>query len=78
MAMKPTVGRLEEEFKGKVDFKALNVDEAVNDEAKAKYNFVGQPQFVVVGVDGRVLSSRNGAQSYETLKADIEKALSGG
>jgi hypothetical protein len=73
--MKPTVGRLEEEFKGKVDFKALNVDEATNDDAKTKYSFVGQPQFVVVGPDGSVLISRNGSQSYETLKADIEKAL---
>jgi thiol-disulfide isomerase/thioredoxin len=73
--MKPTVGRLEEEFKGKVEFQALNVDEAANDEAKAKYKFVGQPQFVLVGVDGNVITSRSGMQSYETLKADIEKVL---
>jgi photosystem II stability/assembly factor-like uncharacterized protein len=75
MAMKPTVGRLEEEFKGRVEFKALNIDEAVNDEAKKQYNFVGQPQFVVVGLNGSVLTTRNGSQTYETLKADIEKAL---
>jgi hypothetical protein len=75
MAMKPTVGRLEEEFKGRVDFKALNVDESANDESKQKYNFVGQPQFVIVGLDGAVLTSRNGSQTYESLKADIEKAL---
>ena len=75
MAMKPTVGRLEEEFKGKVDFLALNIDESSNDEAKAKYKFLGQPQFVVVGPDGTVSTSRNGAQTYETLKTDIEKAL---
>jgi hypothetical protein len=75
MAMKPVVGRLEEEFKGRVEFQALNIDEAVNDEAKAKYNFMGQPQFVVVGADGAVTVSRNGAQSYERLKEDIEKAL---
>ncbi len=75
MAMKPTVGRLEEEFKGRVEFQALNIDDAANDEAKAKFKFLGQPQFVVVAPDGYVLSSRNGSQSYEALKADIEKAL---
>lgn len=75
MAMKPTVGRLEEEFAGKVEFKALNIDEAVNDDAKAKYRFVGQPQFVILGADGSILSSRNGSQTYDALKADIEKAL---
>jgi hypothetical protein len=75
MAMKPTVGRLEEEFAGKVDFKALNIDEAVNDDAKAQYRFVGQPQFVILAPDGNIMVSRNGSQTYDTLKADIEKAL---
>jgi photosystem II stability/assembly factor-like uncharacterized protein len=73
--MKPTVGRLEETFKDKVEFQALNVDEASNAEAMKKYNFVGQPQFVVIGVDGKILSSRNGSQSFDKLKEDIEKAL---
>ena len=77
MAMKPVVNRLEEEYAGRVDFRALNIDEVVNDGAKAQYKFVGQPQFVVVGVDGQVIVSRNGIQRYDTLKADIEKALAG-
>jgi hypothetical protein len=71
MAMKPTVSRLEEEFKGRVDFQALNIDDAVNDAAKEKYKFVGQPQFVIVSPKGEVLVSRNGMQSYDKLKADI-------
>ncbi len=75
MAMKPTVGRLEEAFAGKVDFQALNVDEATNSETMKKYNFIGQPQFVIIGVDGKVIVSRNGSQSFDKLKADIEKAL---
>lgn len=77
MAMKPVVNRLEEEFTGKVEFRSLNIDEAVNDGAKAQYKFIGQPQFVIVGADGNVMVSRNGIQRYDTLKADLEKALGG-
>jgi thiol-disulfide isomerase/thioredoxin len=75
MAMKPIVNRLEEEYTGRIVFRALNIDEAQNDEEKVQYKFIGQPQFVVVGADGEVLVSRNGMQRYDTLKADIEKAL---
>jgi thiol-disulfide isomerase/thioredoxin len=75
MAMKPVVNRLEEEYAGRVEFRALNIDEAQNDDDKVTYRFVGQPQFVVVGKDGQVVVSRNGMQRYETLKADIEQAL---
>ena len=75
MAMKPVVNRLEEEYTGRIDFRSLNIDDAVNDNAKVNYRFIGQPQFVVVGPDGKVIMSRNGMQRYETLKADLEKAL---
>jgi hypothetical protein len=74
--MKPTVSRLEEEFGSKVEFKAINIDDASSAELMQKYNFIGQPQFVVIGADGNVLVSRNGSQRYEKLKADIEAALS--
>ncbi len=77
MAMKPVVNRLEEEFAGQVQFRSLNIDDAVNDGAKAQYKFIGQPQFVVVGADGAVITSRNGIQRFDTLKADLEKALAG-
>jgi thiol-disulfide isomerase/thioredoxin len=75
MAMKPIVNRLEEEYTGRIEFRALNIDDAQNDDDKVQYKFIGQPQFVVVGADGEVVVSRNGMQRYDTLKADIEKAL---
>jgi thiol-disulfide isomerase/thioredoxin len=75
MAMKPVVNRLEEEYRGRVDFQALNIDEASSKEAMTKYRFVGQPQFVVVAPNGEVIASRNGIQTYDRLKADIEAAL---
>ncbi|NJM39688.1 MAG: hypothetical protein HC853_02395 [Anaerolineae bacterium] len=72
--MKPTVSRLEKEFEGKVEFQALNIDETSKDVFE-KYKFIGQPQFVIVTSSGDIISSRNGMQKYETLKADIEKVL---
>lgn len=75
MSMKPVVGRLEEEFAGRVEFRALNIDEASTIDAQQKYRFIGQPQFVVLSRAGEILVSRNGVVPFETLKADIEKAL---
>lgn len=75
MAMKPVVGRLEEEFAGRVEFRALNIDESSTIDAQQKYRFIGQPQFVVLDRAGEILISRNGIIPFETLKADIEKAL---
>jgi hypothetical protein len=75
--MKPTVRRLEQEFDGRVEFKSLNIDKSDTAEAKKKYNFIGQPQFVVLNSRDQVVSSRNGFQEYETLKADLEAALAG-
>jgi thiol-disulfide isomerase/thioredoxin len=73
--MKPVVNRLEEEYRGRVDFQALDVTEASSREAMTKYRFVARPQFVVVAPNGEVVASRNGIQTYEQLKADIEAAL---
>lgn len=73
--MKPTVSRLEKEFEGKVEFKKVNIDKPESQALMRQYRFIGRPQFVVVGGDEKVIASRNGFQSYEALKAEIEKAL---
>ena len=73
--MKPTVRRLEEEFKGRVDFKAVDIDAPLSDALKKQLKFRGQPQFVVLGSASQIVSSRNGTQTYATLKKDIEAAL---
>lgn len=73
--MKPVVNRLEQEYEGRVEFRPINIDDASSQTAKDKYRFLGQPQFVLVGGQDTVLSSRNGMQSYEQLKKDIEAAL---
>jgi thiol-disulfide isomerase/thioredoxin len=73
--MKPVVNRLSEEYKGQVDFLAIDVTEQSSRELMEKYRYIGRPQFVVVAPDGTVVASRNGIQAYERLKADIEAAL---
>jgi thioredoxin-like negative regulator of GroEL len=73
--MKPVVNRLSEEYQGQVDFLAVDVTLQDSRELMNKYRFVGRPQFVVVARDGSIVASRNGIQSYERLKADIEAAL---
>jgi hypothetical protein len=73
--MKPTVSRLQQEFKDKIEFRSLNIDDPKNDAAKKQYKFVGQPQFVILSSDGAVTASRNGMQTYETLKRDLEAQI---
>lgn len=73
--MKPTVRRLEEEYKGRVEFRPLNIDDKANDETKQKLKFIGQPQFVILNPQGDVQASLNGMQTYETLKGKLEEAL---
>jgi thioredoxin-like negative regulator of GroEL len=73
--MKPTVRRLQQEYSGKIEFKSLDIDNPANDSAKKQYNFRGQPQFVFVNSDGKVVVSRNGTQTYDSLKKDLEALL---
>ncbi len=74
--MAPTVSRLEDEYKGRVDF--LMYDSAGLDEAtRQKYRYLAVPQFVIVGSDGEIAVTRLGYQTYDTLKADIESVLAG-
>jgi thioredoxin-like negative regulator of GroEL len=73
--MRPVVNRLHEEYRGRVVFRAVNVDLPANAEIMTRYNFVGTPQVVVVGADGAVAETFAGIQRYEFLKAGIESAL---
>lgn len=76
--MKPAVRRLEEMFRDTVEFELINIDLPESAEAKRRYQFVGQPQFVIVKPDGEVLVSRNGFQPFERLRDDLNQALAAG
>ncbi|MCS7061144.1 MAG: hypothetical protein RMN25_08240, partial [Anaerolineae bacterium] len=65
----------EEMFGNEVQFELINIDLPESAEAKQKYRFIGQPQFVIVNPDGEVVVSRNGFQTFERLRDDLNEAL---
>jgi len=50
--MEPIIDELEKEFKGKVDFEKINVDE--NQEMAAKYNVMSIPTYIFLKEDKEV------------------------
>ncbi|EKD57794.1 MAG: thiol-disulfide isomerase and thioredoxin [uncultured bacterium] len=50
--MEPIVDEVEKEFKGKVDFEKINVDE--NQEMAAKYNVMSIPTYIFLKGDKEV------------------------
>ena len=63
--MKPTVEELEKEYKDKVEFVKINVDEESG--IASKYGVMGIPTFVVEK-DGKEVGRKTGATSKEELK----------
>ncbi len=64
-AMVPILKEIEEEFKGSVEFKEINVDERV--EESNKYGVQGIPTYVVLK-DGKEAGRKVGMTSKEDLK----------
>jgi thioredoxin len=64
-AMKPVFAELEEELKGKVEFKKVDVDEQ-SDEA-GKYGVTSIPTFVILK-NGAEISRKSGAMPKQVLK----------
>ena len=70
--MKPVVDRLEQQYKGKVEFKRYDVDNsAEGNELMSQFNAKYVPTFVFINKDGSVSSQKVG----ENTEADMQKAL---
>jgi thioredoxin-like negative regulator of GroEL len=70
--MKPVVDRLEQQYKGKVEFKRYDVDSsAEGNQLMGQFNAKYVPTFVFLNKDGTVSSQKVG----ETSEADMKKAL---
>jgi len=70
--MKPVVDRLQQEYKGKVEFKLYDVD--TSDEGNklmSQFNAKYVPTFVFVNKDGSVSTQKVG----EVSEADMKKTL---
>ncbi len=63
--MKPVIEELEEEYKGKVDFVKINVDE--DNDTPTKYGVMGIPTFIVEK-DNKEIARKTGVTSKEELK----------
>jgi thioredoxin 1 len=73
--MIPSIKRLEEDFKGKIHVKKINL-EAEHDFAK-KYR-MGEnavPHLQIYSAEGKLLRNQVGYQSYERIKQEIEVFL---
>ena len=66
----PTVEELSKEYKDKVNFVKVNVDD--NNELASKYNVFSIPTLAIFR-DGQIISQTAGAASKESLKAYIDK-----
>ena len=75
MAMRPIVGRLEEEYADRVQFVPMNVDTSEGQSAMRKYGVTGTPTLLITNSNGAVLFRRSGGTSYSLLKDAIETAL---
>jgi thiol-disulfide isomerase/thioredoxin len=70
--MKPVVDRLEQQYKGKVEFKRYDVDSsAEGNQLMSQFNAKYVPTFVFLNKDGSVSTQKVG----ETSEADMKKAL---
>ena len=68
----PVVEELSDDYKGKVNFVKVNVDQA--NELASKYNIFSIPTLAIFN-KGEIISQQVGAASKESYKNMIEKAL---
>jgi thioredoxin 1 len=72
MMMSPIIDELAEEFRDKIKFGKINVDE--NTKTASKYEIMSIPS-IKIFKDGEIFSDFTGAQSKETLKEELNKLI---
>jgi len=71
-AVSPTVEELSNEYKDKVNFVKINVDQ--NSDLAQKYNVFSIPTLAIFK-DGEIVSQKIGAASKESFKTMIDSSL---
>ncbi len=69
-AVSPAVEELSDEYKDKVDFVKVNVDQ--NNELAQKYNIFSIPTLAIFK-DGKAIAQSAGAASKESIRSYIDK-----
>lgn len=77
MAMAPEIQELEEQYKGKVNFVMLNVDNSKWLPEILKYRVDGIPHFVFLGQDGAAIAEAIGEVPRTIMEANLEALVAG-
>jgi hypothetical protein len=65
---------LEDEYHGRVEFRAYDVA-GIKDDIRRQFKYIGYPQIVILDSRGEIAFSRLGYQNYDSLKSDLEAVL---
>ncbi|HUF39384.1 MAG TPA: hypothetical protein VMN57_12740 [Anaerolineales bacterium] len=75
MNMEPVVNGLEERYRDRIEFRALDANGPEGQTAFRAYALPGHPGFVLLNPEGDVLWKGFGEQSEENLAAQLESFL---
>lgn len=67
------MGRLKEEYQGKVEIVQLNVDDTKNTELTAEYSINAIPTFIFLDKSGKVVNKAVGALPEAELRKKIDQ-----
>jgi thioredoxin-like negative regulator of GroEL len=73
--MKPVVNELEQQYAGRIDFRAIDIDELANEKIGRKYRVSGVPTYVFLDGNEELIFSRSGLRSKERMTEDLDKLL---
>jgi thiol-disulfide isomerase/thioredoxin len=73
--MKPVVNELKREYADRIEFRAVDIDEAVNEKISRKYRVLGVPTYVFLDGNEELLFSRSGLRSKDRMVEDLDKLL---
>jgi thiol-disulfide isomerase/thioredoxin len=76
-SMAPTIAAMEEKYRGKINFVALNVDNEKWVPEAERYQVSGIPHYVFIDANGKILGNLIGEQTNKIFDTNL-KALSGG
>jgi thioredoxin-like negative regulator of GroEL len=75
--MNPVVNGLEQEYEGRITFTRVDIDTPESRELKQKYNFRGQPYFVLLDPEGQVVDSWYGLVEADDFRSAFDALVAG-
>jgi len=73
--MRPSVRRVEEQYRDRVDFHILSVDRASSQALVRQYQAYAIPLIILLDADGHLVRRLSGYQTEEQLVAALEALL---